>query len=184
MKRKIERQTMFKDRAAEIKLLILDVDGVMTDGQIILNHNGQEIKCFNVKDGQGLRLLMKAGVEVAIVTGRRSEAVEYRSEDLGISELYQGVDDKESFCIQLLQQKRLKKEQVCCIGDDIPDISMFYHVGFPVAVADAALEVREAACHITKHAGGKGAVREVCELILKAKGSWPGIIREKGGWRK
>jgi 3-deoxy-D-manno-octulosonate 8-phosphate phosphatase (KDO 8-P phosphatase) len=175
---------MLKDQAAEIKLLILDVDGVMTDGQIILDHNGEEIKCFNVRDGQGLRLLLKAGVEVAIVTGRWSKAVGYRSGDLGISELYQGVDDKESFCIQLLQQKRLKKEQVCCIGDDIPDISMFNHVGFPVAVADAALEVREAACYITKHAGGKGAVREVCELILKARGYWPDIIREKGGWRK
>ncbi len=171
---------MLKDTASQIKLLILDVDGVMTDGQIILNHKGEEIKSFNAKDGQGLKLLMKeGGVQVAIVTGRRSKAVDYRSRDLGISEVYQGVDDKESFCIRLLHQKRLKKEQVCCIGDDIPDIPMFDHVGFPVAVADAALEVREAACHVTKHAGGKGAVREVCELILKAKGSWPGIIYEK-----
>ena len=164
---------MLKDRAAKIKLLILDVDGVMTDGRIVLNDHGEEIKCFNVKDGHGLRLLMKAGVEVAIITGRRSKAVEYRSKDLGIRELYQGVDDKEALCIKLMERKRLNSEQVCCIGDDLPDIQMFNHVGFPVSVADAAVEVRDAACHITKKGGGKGAVREVCELILKAQGSWP-----------
>jgi 3-deoxy-D-manno-octulosonate 8-phosphate phosphatase (KDO 8-P phosphatase) len=164
---------MLTDWAAKIKLLILDVDGVMTDGRIHLNDRGEEIKCFNVKDGQGLRLLMKARVDVAIITGRRSKAVEYRAKDLGISELYQGIDDKESLCVDLLEAKRLNKEQVCCIGDDLPDLPMFNRVGLPIAVADAAVEVRDAARHVTKKAGGKGAVREVCELILKAQGAWP-----------
>jgi 3-deoxy-D-manno-octulosonate 8-phosphate phosphatase (KDO 8-P phosphatase) len=167
---------MLKDRAAKIKLLILDVDGVMTDGRIVLNDRGEEIKCFNVKDGQGLRLLMKAGVDVVLVTGRTSKVIEYRAKDLGIRELYQGIDDKESLCIELINGKRLNSEQVCCIGDDLPDIPMFNRVGLPIAVADAAVEVRDSACHVTRKGGGKGAIREVCELILKAQGSWPRII--------
>ena len=164
---------MLKDRAAKIKLLILDVDGVMTDGRIMLNDRGEEIKSFNVKDGQGLRILMRSGVDVVLITGRMSKAVEYRARDLGIRELYQGIEDKESLCIELLEARRLDKEQVCCIGDDLPDIPMFKHAGLSIAVANAAVEVRDAACHVTKKGGGKGAVREVCELILKAQGSWP-----------
>jgi len=164
---------MLKDRAAKIKLLILDVDGVMTDGRIMLNDHGEEIKSFNVKDGQGLRILMRSGVDVVLITGRMSKAVEYRARDLGIRELYQRIEDKESLCIELLEAKKLDKEQVCCIGDDLPDIPMFKHAGLSIAVANAAVEVRDAACHVTKNCGGKGAVREVCELILKAQGSWP-----------
>jgi YrbI family 3-deoxy-D-manno-octulosonate 8-phosphate phosphatase len=164
---------MLKDRAAKIKLLILDVDGVMTDGRIMLNDHGEEIKSFNVKDGQGLRILMRSGVDVVLITGRMSKAVEYRARDLGIRELYQRIEDKESLCIELLEAKKLDKEQICCIGDDLPDIPMFKHAGLSIAVADAAVEVRDAACHVTKKGGGKGAVREVCELILKAQGSWP-----------
>src|SRR4030042_3044348 len=164
---------MLKDRAARIKLLILDVDGVMTDGRIMLNDCGEEIKSFNVKDGQGLQILMRSGVDVVLITGRISKAVEYRARDLGIRDLYQGIDDKESLCIELLEAGRLSRKQVCCIGDDIPDIPMFKHAGLSIAVADAAVEVRDAACHVTKKGGGKGAVREGCELILKAQGSWP-----------
>ena len=164
---------MLKHKAARIKLLILDVDGVMTDGRIMLNDRGEEIKSFNVKDGQGLRILMRSGVDVVLITGRMSKAVEYRARDLGIRELYQGVEDKEALCIELLEARRLDKEQVCCIGDDLPDIPMFKHAGLSIAVADAAVEVHDAACHVTKKGGGKGAVREVCELILKAQDSWP-----------
>jgi 3-deoxy-D-manno-octulosonate 8-phosphate phosphatase (KDO 8-P phosphatase) len=170
--------TMLKDMAAKIKLLIIDVDGVMTDGRIMLNDRGEEIKSFNVKDGQGLRILMRAGVEVVLITGRMSKAVKHRARDLGIKEFYQGIDDKESLCIELLEARRLNKEQLCCIGDDLPDIPMFKHAGLSIAVADAALEVRDAAHHVTKKGGGKGAVREVCELILKAQGSWPNIIKK------
>jgi 3-deoxy-D-manno-octulosonate 8-phosphate phosphatase (KDO 8-P phosphatase) len=164
---------MLKEKAARIKLLILDVDGVMTDGQIILNAHGEDIKCFNVKDGQGLRLLMKAGVDVAIVTGRKSKSVEHRAAELGISELHQGIDDKESVFADMLERKRLKSNQVCCIGDDLPDIPLINRVGLSIAVADAVPEVRDAASHVTERGGGKGAVREVCELILKSQDSWP-----------
>ena len=170
-----------KEKAAEIKLLILDVDGVMTDGSIFFTDRGEEIKCFNVKDGYGLRRLMKAGIEVAIITGREAGAVEHRAKNLGIKNVFQGIKDKGSVCLKLLEQEDLKKDQVCCIGDDLPDISMFNHVGFPVAVADAAKEVRDAASYVTKKAGGKGAVREICELILKARDSWPDNISTPSG---
>jgi len=167
---------MLEEKAAKIKLLILDVDGVMTNGHIMINDRGEEIKYFNVKDGQGLKLLIKAGIDVVFVSGRRSKALAYRAEDLGIREVHQGVDDKETLCKKLIQQKRLKREQVCCMGDDLPDLSMFNQVGITIAVADAVAEVREAANLVTKNRGGNGAVREVCEWILKAQKRWPDMI--------
>ena len=170
------RAMMLEDKAAKIKLLILDVDGVMTNGQIVINELGEEIKCFDVKDGQGLKLLMGAGVNVIIISGRKSKTVEYRSKDLGIKEVYQGINDKESLCAELLEQKGLKPDQVCCIGDDLPDVAMFNRIGLPIAVADAVAEVRNAACYVTKNRGGNGAVREVCEIILKSQGIWTQIL--------
>ncbi len=164
---------MIEDKAAKIKLLILDVDGVMTDGGITINEQGEERKTFDVKDGQGLHILINVGIDVVIITGRKSKAVEYRARDLGIQEVYQGILDKGAFCSELIQQKGLEKETVCCVGDDLADIPMFHCVGFAVAVADAAPEVCDAAHFITMAKGGKGAVREVCELILKAQGAWP-----------
>ncbi|MBN1832260.1 MAG: 3-deoxy-manno-octulosonate-8-phosphatase KdsC [Deltaproteobacteria bacterium] len=169
---------MIEEWAARIKLLILDVDGVLTDGHIIMNARGEEIKCFHVRDGHGLRLLMSAGIHVVIITGRKSKTVEHRARDLGIQELYQGVKDKESLVKKLIQHQKVDKEEVCCMGDDLPDLPMFNQVGFSIAVADACPELRTEADFVTRKRGGKGAVREVCELILKAQGKWPnnGII--------
>ena len=164
---------MIENMAIRIKLLILDVDGVMTDGRIIITDRGEEIKCFNVKDGQGLKLLMNAGIEVAIITGRRSNVVEFRAKELGIRELFQGVKDKGTICNELIQRKKLKREEVCCMGDDISDLPVFKQAGITVAVADAVAEVRYAANFVTRNRGGNGAVREVCELILKAQEKWP-----------
>lgn len=164
---------MTEQWAAEIKLLILDVDGVLTDGRIIMNDLGEEIKCFNVRDGYGLKRLLDAGIDVLIITGRKSKTVEHRASDLGIREVYQGIKDKEDLCKKLIQQKKLDKGQVCCMGDDLPDLPMFNHAGAPIAVADACPELRAAAGYVTKNRGGNGAVREVCELILKAQGKWP-----------
>ena len=164
---------MTEEWAAKTKLLILDVDGVLTDGRIIMSDRGEEIKCFNVKDGHGLRLLMDAGINVAIITGRKSKTVEHRTRDLGIREVYQGVKDKEALAKELIQHKKLDKEQVCCMGDDLPDLPMFNQVGISIAVADACPELLTEADFVTKNRGGKGAVREVCELILKAHGKWP-----------
>jgi YrbI family 3-deoxy-D-manno-octulosonate 8-phosphate phosphatase len=175
---------MSEDKAAEIKLIILDVDGVMTDGRIIINDLGQEIKHFNVKDGLGLRLLMKTGIDVVIISGRKSKTVENRGKDLGIKEVYQDIEDKESLYFKLVKQKGLNRNQVCCMGDDLPDIPMFKQAGFSIAVADAVKEVRDAADFITMNKGGNGAVREVCELILKSQGAWPGIISSFTGGEK
>ena len=166
---------MLEDRASKIKLLILDVDGVMTDGRIIMNDLGQEIKYFNVKDGHGLRLLLGAGIDVAIITGRESKTVAHRANDLGIRNVFQGIKDKKSTCEKLLNEKGLLRDEACCIGDDLPDIPMFECVGFPIAVADATKETRESALYVTMNSGGNGAVREVCELILKARNLWPEI---------
>ena len=166
---------MIDEKAKNIQLLILDVDGVMTDGRIVMNDLGQEIKFFNVKDGHGIRLLLTAGIDVAIITGRESEAVRRRALDLGITSVYQGIKHKESVCKKIMEEKGLEKEQVCCMGDDLPDIPMLRCAGLPVAVADATYETRESALFVTRAPGGYGAVREMCEIILKAKGAWPEI---------
>jgi 3-deoxy-D-manno-octulosonate 8-phosphate phosphatase (KDO 8-P phosphatase) len=171
---------LIDERAADVRLLILDVDGVMTDGRIVINDRGEETKFFHVRDGQGLRLLMKAGVDVAIVTGRKSKTVEIRAAELGITNVFQGVADKRNLGEKLIKEKGLKREQVCCIGDDIIDIQMFSRVGLPVAVEDAPAEVCDAAVYVTKTKGGKGAVREVCEIILKAKGLWQKMVSDLG----
>lgn len=165
---------MSEEWATRIKLLILDVDGVMTDGRIIVNERGEEIKRFHARDGYGLKRLMSEGIDVVIITGRKSKALEHRAKELGIQETYQGVMEKESLTIELIEQKKLIKDQVCCIGDDLPDLAMFNQAGISIAVADAAAEVRDAATYVTKKKGGRGAVREICELILKAQQKWPG----------
>jgi 3-deoxy-D-manno-octulosonate 8-phosphate phosphatase (KDO 8-P phosphatase) len=164
---------MLTGKPGDIKLLILDVDGVMTDGRIIINDQGEETKTFNVKDGYGIRLLLGAGIDVAIITGRQSRCVEHRADDLGIKSLYQGVTDKKSVCMKLLEEKHLTSQQTCFIGDDLLDLPLLKFVGLPVAVADAVKEVRETAMYVTEKNGGNGAVREVCELILKAQDAWP-----------
>jgi 3-deoxy-D-manno-octulosonate 8-phosphate phosphatase (KDO 8-P phosphatase) len=164
---------MLDKRLGAVRILILDVDGVLTDGRIIINDHGEETKCFNVKDGYGIRALLDAGIEVAVITGRQSSVVEHRAKDLGIRSIYQGVADKKSACIRLLEEKQLAGDQACYIGDDLPDIPVLRYVGLPVAVADAVKEAREAALYITEKNGGNGAVREVCELILKAQNAWP-----------
>lgn len=163
---------MIEEKAAKIRLLLLDVDGVMTDGRITINEKGEEIKSFDVKDGQGLKMLISGGVEVVLVTGRRSRVVAQRAHDLGIRKAYLGVSDKKALCRKLVASKGLKKEEVCCIGDDLPDLAMFSVSGLCIAVADAVKEVCEAADFTTSRKGGFGAVREVCEWILKGKGKW------------
>lgn len=172
---------MIEQKAAMIRLLLLDVDGVMTDGHIMMNDRGEEIKSFDVRDGQGLKMLMAGGIEVVLVTGRRSLTLGHRAEDLGIKEVYQGVSDKRTLCRQLVMEKGVKKEEICCIGDDLPDLSMFSEAGLCIAVADAVSEVRESADFSTTRNGGAGAVREVCELILKSQGKWDDVVKALTG---
>jgi len=172
-----------KEKAARIKLLILDVDGVLTDGRITINERGEEVKSFNVKDGLGLKMLMSTGIEAVIITGRKSMVVEHRAKELGIDEVWQGIKDKRALCKRIIREKGLEKKEICCIGDDLPDLAMFMEAGLRIAVADGVEEVREKADFVTKKKGGCGAVREACELILKSKGAWPkiGFTEQSGG---
>ena len=163
---------MTEEKAAKIKLVFLDVDGVMTDGRITMDAQGKETKSFCVKDGLGLRMLMSGGVDVVIVTGRSSQVVEHRANDLGIEEVHQGVTDKNLLCRQIIKDRGVTKQEICCIGDDLADLPMFSEAGLCIAVADAVKEVREAADFITRSKGGFGAVREACEWLLKCQGKW------------
>jgi 3-deoxy-D-manno-octulosonate 8-phosphate phosphatase (KDO 8-P phosphatase) len=160
-----------------IRLLILDVDGVMTDGRIIMDHAGREIKNFDVKDGHGIKVLMRYGIDVILVTGRRSTVVEHRARDLGIGEVHQGVTNKLEIGDTILRNRSMNYEQIAFVGDDIVDIPLLRRVGFSAAVADAAEDVRECADYVTIRKGGRGAVREVCEIILKAKGEWADVAK-------
>lgn len=159
----------------KIKLLILDVDGVLTDGRIIFDSNGIESKFFNVKDGHGIKMLQRSGIEVGIISGRESKVVANRAVELGIGQVYQKALDKLVPYRQMLEATGLSDEQVAFMGDDIIDIPLLRRVGFAAAPADAVAEVLPFAHLVTKNRGGWGAVREVCDLILKAQGSWDSV---------
>ena len=160
------------EKARDIKLLILDVDGVLTDGKLVFDDKGGELKYFHVRDGHGIRLLLRAGIEVGIISGRQSKAVEYRAHDLGISLLYQKIYDKVKIYKEILTEKGLTDKQVCYIGDDLVDMPVMKKVGFSVAVADGSEHIKRVADYVTVKNGGNEAVREVCELILKAQNKW------------
>jgi 3-deoxy-D-manno-octulosonate 8-phosphate phosphatase (KDO 8-P phosphatase) len=159
-----------------IKLLILDVDGVLTNGSIIYNDKGEETKVFNVKDGLGIRLLGEAGITVCIATGRSSQALHHRCRDLGIVHIFEGVKDKSSVFDTILNQTGASAEETAFMGDDLPDIPLMQRVGLSIAVADAHKTVRAAADIVTSAPGGRGAVREVSEIILNAQGLWDNIL--------
>lgn len=156
-----------------IRLLLLDVDGVLTNGAISYTGADLETKTFNVKDGLGIRMLISNGIQLAIVTGRSSAALLRRCRELGITQVYEGVTDKAVLLDEILAAAGVDApEEVAFIGDDLPDIPLLKKVGLPIAVADAHPEVKRAARVITSAAGGHGAVREICELILKGRGLW------------
>lgn len=160
-----------------IRILILDVDGVMTDGRIIMDDKGCEVKNFNVKDGHGIKMLMRYGVDIILLTGRRSNVVEHRARDLGIVEVYQGIFNKVEIFNEILLKKALNSEQIAFIGDDIVDIPLLKRVGFSVAVADASEDVKRSVDYITSKKGGSGAVREICELILRCQDKWVDVVK-------
>jgi len=173
----------WKERAKAVRLLLLDVDGVLTDGRITYDGSGREWKSFDIRDGQGIRLLQRAGLEVGILSGRRSAAVRARARELGIHLLRQRATDKAEALEEIMAQKNYKGEHICYVGDDLVDLPVFPRVGLAIAAADSIGEVKEAAHYITRSPGGRGAVREVCELILKAQGKWAAITREYMGHR-
>lgn len=157
-------------RAKQIKLLLLDVDGVLTDGSIIYTHSGTEMKVFSTRDGFGIRLLQEAGIDVGLITARTSEAVHRRAQDLKLKHVYQGMRNKIEAFTSILAEQQLQADQVAYMGDDWLDLPLLARVGLAVTVADAAPEVKDVAHYITRNSGGHGAVRELCDLLIDALG--------------
>ena len=160
------------EKLKRIKLLLLDVDGVLTDGRIIYDDRGAEIKEFHVKDGLGIRMLILADVQVGIVTGRSSPALKHRCGNLGIKILYDGISKKAVVLDEISRSQAVSPDQVAFAGDDLPDLPLMRRVGLSIAVADAHPSVVREADIVTAAKGGNGAVREVCDAILKAQGLW------------
>lgn len=166
-----------KAKASAIKIVGFDVDGVLTDGRIIVHDDGQESKNFHSRDGLGLKFLMRCGIEPVIITGRQSRVVEIRANDLGISELHQSVADKWPVFEDILKRRGLEPHQAAFAGDDLIDLPIMTRVGLAMAPADASAEVLAAAHYISRFNGGQGAVRQMVEFILKAQGRWEEVVR-------
>lgn len=164
-------------RARKVELAIFDVDGVMTDGGLIYGDDGREYKSFHSLDGHGLKMLKMCGVELAIITGRTSQVVEYRAKNIGIDHLYQGVHDKLAAYRELLTATGLEEGQTAYMGDDVVDLPILVRAGLSIAVPGAAVPVHDHVHYVTRTKGGQGAVREACELILRAKGCWDRLLQ-------
>jgi 3-deoxy-D-manno-octulosonate 8-phosphate phosphatase (KDO 8-P phosphatase) len=164
------------DRFARIRLLLLDVDGVLTDGRVVYTDAGQEIKTFHVRDGSGLKYWHRAGGRVAILSGRSSPAVTRRAAELGIGLVVQGADEKLPTFRRILLETGLSPDEVCAVGDDLPDLPVLMRCGLAVAVADAAAEVRAIAHFVTTTPGGQGAVREAIEWLMRGQGIWDPVV--------
>lgn len=165
------------EKAANIKLAVFDVDGVLTDGKLILGESGNEYKSFHVRDGHGLVMLLESGCKIAVITARSSNIVAERMESLGIKYVFQGEKDKGARLLKLIEELGLEQEQVAYVGDDVIDLPAMIHVGLPIAVADAHIEVKNNAAWITENRGGLGAAREVCELIMRAQNKYDDRIK-------
>ena len=167
-----------QERAANIRMLVLDVDGVLTDGKLYFDHAGNEMKAFNTRDGLGMKALQRCGIEVAVITGRKSGAVAQRMAQLDVRHVYQGREDKLNAFLHLLEITGLDAQQVCFAGDDWIDLPVLLRAGLAVSVADAEDRVKEQSHWITQRNGGDGAVREICNLILAAQGKDQAIVDE------
>lgn len=157
------------EKASLIKLVIFDVDGVLTDGSLFIDNNGMEYKAFNSRDGLGMKMLQKSGVKIAIITGRSSEVVSHRMKSMGIVHVYQGQDDKLLAYENIKNELKLSAEEIAYVGDDIIDLPVMRKVGLAIAVQDAHPLVIKHAHWQTPHAGGRGAGRDVCELVMEAQ---------------
>jgi len=158
-------------KAANIRMVIFDVDGVLTDGSLYLGDDGQEYKAFNSKDGHGMKMLQASGVAIAIITGRTSEVVRIRMQSLGIEHVFQGIQDKRNAYDELKQQIGLQDTQIAYVGDDVVDLPVMTRVGLAISVADGHELVKKHAHWTTGHGGGRGAAREVCEFLMDAQGT-------------
>ena len=170
------RDRKIQDAASHVELIAFDVDGVLTDGRISYTSAGQEIKSFHVRDGHAIKMAQRAGIQVALITGRESSMVDARAKELEIRHVYQRARDKVVVLDELLAATGLRREQIAFLGDDVVDLPVIIKVGLGCAVADAPEEVRERADLVTDAPGGKGAARELIVLILKARGLWDGVL--------
>ena len=164
-------------RASRVRWILLDSDGVLTDGRLYTGANGEDMRAFSVKDGHGIRMAQQAGLSLGVISGRRSKALELRAAELDFEEVHQGVHDKLALFEEILVRRKVRAEEVCFVGDDLIDLLPMRQAGFAVAPADAVDEVREAAHWVTSKNGGDGAVRETLDLILKACGKWDEVTR-------
>jgi len=160
---------------SKIRLLLLDVDGVMTDGRIVYDNHGVETKAFDVKDGHGLKLIQRAGIQVGIITGRQSDIVTKRAEELGIDLVYQGAKDKLVPFREILEKLDLDPSAVAYVGDDLVDLPVMRQVGFSATVADAVEELKPHVDLVATRPGGRGAVRQICDYLLKESGRWDAV---------
>ena len=164
------------ERAKKIKLIVMDVDGVLTDGGIYIGENGELYKPFNVRDGLGINIALRLGFKFAIITGRKSKQLEIRAKELGINDVFQGKIYKRNAYNNIKEKFGLGDEEIAYVGDDLIDLPIMAQVGFPATVADAPSEVKNYSCVVSDLNGGRGAVREVIEFILKAQGLWQDIV--------
>jgi len=166
-----------QEKAEKIKLLILDVDGILTDGRIIYDSRGRDLKLFDVHDGLGVYLLGHMGIKTILITAKVSKAIKPRARDMHVTKVYGNIIPKTKVYEKILKDYNLKDEQVCFMGDDLVDLGILKRVGLPVSVPNACEEARELSVYVTEKRGGRGAVREVVELILKAQDKWQDALR-------
>ncbi len=162
-----------KERALKIKVFLMDVDGVLTDGRLRYTEEGETIKSFHVHDGLGIKMLQRAGIITGVISGRKSPALETRLKELGVEEIFMGRHKKERILEEIIDRHKVSEDEVCFIGDDLIDIDVLSRVGFPVAVKNAPDYIKDHALYVTLREGGDGAVREVVDLILKLRGEFP-----------
>jgi len=165
-----------REKARKVKLLLLDVDGVLTDGRIVYDSRGRDMKFFDVHDGLGVYVLRKCGIKTVLITAKGSRAIRPRARDMRVEEIFENISPKSAVLDKILKRYRVDISEVCFVGDDLVDLCLMKKVGFPIAVFNAAPEVKQAASYITLKEGGRGAVREVTELILKSQGKWQEIL--------
>lgn len=165
-------------KARKLKLLLLDVDGVLTDGRLFFNEQGTEYKCFHAQDGHGIVLLRQSGVEVGVISGRKSNVVDVRMKDLGVTHVYQGYKDKVAAFVAIMQALSITPEHIAYLGDDVIDLPIMRRVGLAIAVGDANFAVKKYAHWCTKTMGGLGAVREVCDFIMQSQGTFDDMLRD------
>jgi len=174
-------QEYILEKLKKIKLLLLDVDGVLTDGRIIYDSKGRDSKFFDVHDGMGVYLLKKAGIKTILITAKGSRAIRPRARDMQVEAVFENISPKTAVLDEILKKYKVTTDEMCFVGDDLVDLCLMKRVGFSIAVFNACPEIKQASHYITLREGGRGAVREVAELILKAQGKWEKALKDYDG---